>query len=53
MLSKFANALVNAIFAKIKTIDNHVATIASFATLVTDLTATNKRLVSQLTEALG
>ena len=51
--SQIVNALANTVVAKVEIIDNHVATITSLITLVAELTATNKRLVSQLAEALG
>ena len=47
------NALANIVFVKVKIIKNHAAIITSLITLVVELTATNKRLVSQLAEAFG
>ena len=51
--SKFVSALANAAVSKVEIIDNHAATIASLTTSVAELAATNKRLGSQLAEALG
>ena len=51
--SQIINALVNAVVAKIEIIDNHVSMITSLITSVTELTATNTRLASQLANALG
>ena len=48
------NALVNVVAdAKTKTIHNHAVTLTSLVALVVRLTATYKRLVSQLAEVLG
>ena len=46
------NALANIVLAKVKITNNHVATITSCIALVVELTATNKRLTSQLAEVL-
>ena len=47
------NALANAAVAKAQTLDANKAAIASLMTTVAELTATNKRLVAQLAEALN
>ena len=46
-------ALASAAVAKAETIDNNAAAIASLTQTVAELTATNKRLVAQLAEALN
>ena len=51
--SEIANTLVNVVVAKVDIINNHVTTIILLIMLVAELTATSKRLVSQLAEALG
>ena len=40
--SQIANALANAVVAKVEIINNHAATITSLVTLVAELTTTNK-----------
>ena len=47
------NTLANIVLAKVKTANNHAATITPFIALVVELTATNKRWTSQLAEVLG
>ena len=52
--SQIDNTLANVVgVAKAKIINNHVVTLTSLITLVAELTATYKRLVSQLAEVLG
>ena len=46
-------ALANAAVAKAETIDHNAAAIASLTNTVAELTATNKRLVAQLADALA
>ena len=51
-MSSSLNTLANAAVTKTETLDHNAATIASLTTSVAELTATNKRLVVQLAEAL-
>ena len=52
-MSESFDALASAAVAKATTIDNHADSIAKLTAAVAELTATNKRLVDQLTAALA